>query len=471
LSGSNGPGRPWSEAYTETGAIRAPYAPLLEALGGADLAALKADAAQRMAGAQALFGGAPFSVCPMPRLIEASEWRLLEPGLAQRARALSAFVCDAYGARAIVADGVMPASVIDEAEGYEPALAGRWPTGVQPLGVVGMDVVRDRSGELLVLEDNVRTPSGYSYAVATRNAVLAALEEWAPRVHGAGGAAPVAIEQATVDGLRAVLTDAAVAAGQPDGRIVVLTDGPGAAAFYEHRVAAAWLGAPLVTLDQLERRGDELWLPAADERVACVYRRTEVERLYDESGRPTTVGELLLEPWLAGHLAVVNALGAGVADDKLAHAYVERMIGFYLGEEPLLRSVPTLDLTGAAARAEVLADLRAHVIKPRHGHGGHGVVICAHAEAADIKRVAAKLRRPGSGKRYIAQRTVQLSTAPTIVAGALAERHVDLRPYVFATRAAATVAPGGLTRVAWDDGALVVNSSQNGGAKDTWVLR
>jgi uncharacterized circularly permuted ATP-grasp superfamily protein len=424
-----------------------------------------------MAGAEALFAGTPFAVCPIPRLIEPSEWRNLEAGLAQRARALSAFVCDAYGARAIVTEGVMPASVIDDAEGYEPGLAGRWPEALQPLGVVGTDVVRDRSGELLVLEDNVRTPSGYSYAVAARSAVLAALEEWAPGAHGAGDAEPAAIEQATIDGLRAVVADAAAAVGQPDGRIVVLTDGPDAAAFYEHRVAAAWLGASLETLDQLERRGGELWLPAAGERVACVYRRTDIERPYDDFGRTTAVGELLLEPWLAGRLAGVNALGVGVADDKLVHAYVERMIGFYLGEEPLLRSVPTLDLTDDAARAEVLADLRAHVIKPRHGHGGHGVVICAHAEAADIKRVAARLRRPGSGTRYIAQRTVQLSTAPTVVEGALAERHVDLRPFVFATRAAATVVPGGLTRVAWDDGALVVNSSQNGGAKDTWVLR
>jgi uncharacterized circularly permuted ATP-grasp superfamily protein len=356
------------------------------------------------------------------------------------------------------------------AEGYEPTLAGRFPDGAQPLGVVGLDLVRDRSGELLVLEDNVRTPSGYSYALATRNAVLGALEAGAPRAHGAGGRVPAAIEQATVGGLRAALVDAAAAIGT-GGRIVVLSDGPGAAAFYEHRMAAAWLGAPLVTLDQLERRGDELWLRALSERVGAVYRRTDVERLEDESGRPTALAELLLEPWLAGRLAVVNAFGAGVADDKLAHAYVQRMIRFYLGEEPLLRSVPTIDLTDATARAEVLADLRAHVIKPRHGHGGHGVVICAHAEAADVKRVAAKLRRPGSGTRYIAQQTVQLSTAPTIVGGVMGERHIDLRPYVFATRATSTVVPGGLTRVAWDDGALVVNSSQNGGAKDTWVLR
>jgi uncharacterized circularly permuted ATP-grasp superfamily protein len=470
LSAANGSGRPWSEAYAEGGAIRAPYAPLLEALAGADLAALKTDAAQRMAGAQATFAGAPFAVCPVPRLIDVAEWERLEAGLAQRFRALSAFVLDAYGARAIVDAGVMPASVIDDAEGYEPTLAGRWPAGARPLGVVGLDLVRDRSGELLVLEDNVRTPSGYAYALATRSAVLAALEGGAPRAHGAGGWVPAAIEPATVGGLRAALGEAAEATGT-DGRIVVLTDGPGTSAFYEHRMAAAWLGAPLVTLDQLEQRGDELWSRETGERVAAVYRRTDVERLEDESGRPTALAELLLEPWLAGRVALVNAFGVGVADDKLAHAYVERMIRFYLGEEPLLPSVPTIDLTDAAARAEVLADLPAHVIKPRHGHGGHGVVVCAHAEAADVDQVAAELRQPDSGDRFIAQRTVLLSTAPTVVAGALVERHIDLRPYVFATGAGSTVVPGGLTRVAWDDGALVVNSSQNGGAKDTWVLR
>jgi uncharacterized circularly permuted ATP-grasp superfamily protein len=470
VSASNRSESPWSEAYTEAGAIRSVYAPLLEALTGVDLAGLKADVARRMAGAEATFAGDPFAVCPVPRLIEAAEWRRIEAGLAQRSRALSAFVLDAYGARAIVDAGVIPASVIDEAEGYEPTLAGRFPASAQPLGVVGLDLVRDRSGELLVLEDNVRTPSGYSYALATRNAVLGTLEAGAPRAHGAGGRVPAAIEQATVGGLRAALIDAAEATGT-GGRIVVLSDGPGAAAFYEHRMAAAWLGAPLVTLDQLERRDDELWLRALGEPVGAVYRRTDVERLEDESGRPTALAELLLEPWLAGRLAVVNGFGVGVADDKLVHAYVQRMIHFYLDEEPLLPSVPTIDLTDATARAEVLADLRAHVIKPRHGHGGHGVVICAHAEAADVKRVAAKLRRPVSGTRYIAQQTVQLSTAPTIVGGVMAERHIDLRPYVFATRATSTVVPGGLTRVAWDDGALVVNSSQNGGAKDTWVIR
>jgi uncharacterized circularly permuted ATP-grasp superfamily protein len=466
VSAANGSMQPWSEAYTEGGAIRASYAPLRDALAGVDLAALKADVARRMAKAEATFGGDPFAVCPVPRLIEADEWRRIEAGLAQRARALSAFVLDAYGAGAIVAAGVMPASVIDEAEGYEPMLAGRFPQGAQPLGVVGMDLVRDQSGELLVLEDNVRTPSGYSYALATRNAVLGALEGWEPGTYGAGELAPAAIEQATIGGLRAALTDAA----QAGGRVVVLTDGPDAAAFYEHRMAAAWLDAPLVTLDQLERRGDELWLRAPGERVAGVYRRTDVERLEDESGHATALAELLLEPWLAGRVAVVNAFGVGVADDKLAHAYVEGMIRFYLGEEPLLPSVPTIDLTDAAALAEVLADLTAHVIKPRHGHGGHGVVVCAHAEAADVEQVAAELRQPDSGHRFVAQRTVLLSTAPTVVGGALAERHIDLRPYVFATRAVTTVVPGGLTRVAWDDGALVVNSSQNGGAKDTWVL-
>jgi carboxylate-amine ligase len=239
-------------------------------------------------------------------------------------------------------------------------------------------------------------------------------------------------------------------------------------------MAAGWLEAPLVTLDALERRGEELWLRAGHARPArridAVYRRTDAERLRDAHGVRTPVAELLLEPWLAGRLALVNAFGTGVADDKLVHGYVEQMIGFYLGEESLMPSVVPLDLNDATVLERVLADLRSYVIKPRHGHGGHGIVVCAHAAEADVREVEAALRATDAGAEYIAQQTVALSVHPTIVDGRLVDRHVDLRPYAFATRDEVDVVPGGLTRVAWDAGALVVNSSQDGGAKDTWVV-
>ena len=416
----------------------------------------------------------PLAVCPVPRLIENSEWTALSAALAQRVRALSAFVTDAYGRRAIVAAGIVPAGVIDDAEGYEPELRGRWPHRPAPLGVVGLDLVRDRDGELRTLEDNTRTPSGFAYAVAVRDAVTATLDALAPTL-GVTTPAPIPLEPATVAALRATLWDAAAAIGRGAGadasagpNVVVLTSGLGSSAFFEHATAARWLAAPLVTLEQLQRRGDELWLRAGEAGPACrvdaVYRRTDTDLLRDEHGALTAVAELLLVPWLAGRLAVVNGFGTGVADDKLVHAYIEEMIRFYLCEEPLMRSVETIDLNDPVALEQVLSDLRGHVVKPR------GVVVCAHATASDVRRVEAALRRPGAGTEYVAQRTVALSLHPTVVGGRLVERHIDLRSFVFATCDGVTVMPGGLTRVAWDAGALVVNSSQDGGAKDTWVL-
>jgi uncharacterized circularly permuted ATP-grasp superfamily protein len=444
-----------------------------------DPAALKAGVTERIATAGARFGSDPLAVCPVPRLFEADEWAALAAGLAQRVRALSAFVEDAYGARAIVAAGILADATIDQAEGYEPELRGRWPSGAAPLGIAGLDVVRDRGGELLVLEDNLRTPSGFAYAVATREAVAATLSALAPAEAG-DMPLPIPLQPAVVAALRATLQDAAEVVGERAGSrtgvacIVVLTDGPTCSAFFEHATAARWLEAPLVTYAELERRVDELWLRAGSgsppRRIDAVYRRTESDQLRDDHGTLTPAAELLLEPWLAGKLAVVNAFGTGVADDKLVHAHVEQMIGFYLGEEPLLRSVETLDLNDPAALERVLADIHSHVVKPRHGYGGHGVVVCAHATEADVARIDAELRRPGAGLRYVAQATLALSSHPTVVGDHIEPRHIDLRPFAFATRDGITVVPGGLTRVAWNAGALVVNSSQDGGAKDTWVL-
>jgi uncharacterized circularly permuted ATP-grasp superfamily protein len=169
-------------------------------------------------------------------------------------------------------------------------------------------------------------------------------------------------------------------------------------------------------------------------------------------------------------LTIVNAFGTGVADDKLVHAYVEQMIRFYLAEEPLLRSVETLDLNDPVARRQVLDELHEHVVKPRHGHGGRGVVVCGHAAEADLRRVRRMLAEPDAGARYVAQRTVALSLHPTVIGGRLVDRHIDLRPFALATSDTISIAPGGLTRVARDAGSLVVNSSQSGGVKDTWVL-
>jgi uncharacterized circularly permuted ATP-grasp superfamily protein len=394
----------------------------------------------------AVNGDAEFLVDPVPRVIAAAEWETLERGLAQRVRALNAFLRDAYGARAIVADGVMEARVIDTADGYEPLLRGLdlpvW------IGVAGLDLVRDPSGRFLVLEDNLTTPSGLGYAVAARQAVLGELAPPRP--------------PRPLDGAAKLLAGALIAAAaRPVPNAVVLTDGSGNSAHWEHAWAARRLGIPLVEPHDLELRGERLH--HGDVAVDVVYRRTDADRLDSDIGR-------LLQPAVAaGTLGLVNAFGTALADDKLTHAYVEDMVRFYLREEPLLASVPTLDLARPEHRERALDEADELVFKPRAGYGGVDVVIGPHADREAIEQIRARVRaEPGA---YVAQPLVLLSRHPTVIDGALAPRHVDLRPFVFLHGPDdARVLPGGLTRVAFGEGALVVNSTQNGGVKDTWVL-
>jgi uncharacterized circularly permuted ATP-grasp superfamily protein len=452
----------FDEAHGPDGAPRAHYASLLGALDGADLLGLRDAAQQRVDEAGANFGDDPFRIDPVPRLFTREAWDELAAGLEQRVRALNAFVADAYGARRIVDAGIVPAELIDEAEGYEPDLRGRLPPAAAPIAIAGLDIVCDEDGTLRVLEDNCRTPSGYCYAAATRRAVTDSL-----RLDGPG---PRALDDVLRDLVAGAVRDAAPE-GIDDPFAVVLTDGT--AAGWEHEQIARLAGAQLATLDDLLTRDGELRArtpDGAERRVDVVYRRTNVDSLRDDAGEPTAVARLLLEPWLNGRLGLVNAFGTGIADDKLAHAYVEEMVRFYLGEEPRLASIRTLDLGRAELVREVLDDLRAHVIKPRFGSGGKGVVVCAHADEDALARVREDLQRePGC---FVAQRTVALSRHPTICddEGRLEPRHIDLRPFIFSGRDWTRAMPGGLTRVALERGTLVVNSSQHGGGKDTWVL-
>jgi uncharacterized circularly permuted ATP-grasp superfamily protein len=392
-------------------------------------------------------GRTAFPLDPIPRVIAGDDWRHVKGGLAQRVRALNAFVADAYGARRIVGEGVLPERVIDTTAHYEPRMRGVEPPGGQWIGIAGLDLVRDAEGEFRVIEDNLMTPSGFAYAAAAREAVLPAFD-----------AAPHSfadLPMLLAGALRAV----SPVASEP--YVVVFTDTPDNPAYWEHAWAAATLGVPLVLPEDLHLEGDRLM--HGEHAVDALYRRSNADMLDTDEGR------LLAPAVLAGTLGVVNAFGCGVGDDKLAHAYVEEMVRFYLGEEPVLRSVPTFDLGEPGQLEQALDEFDDLVIKPRDGHGGIGVVICPHAEAADV--AAARKQVRDSPQDWVAQRFVELSQHPTLIDGALALRHVDLRPFVFMQGPDdARVLAGGLTRVALDKGDVIVNTTQNGGFKDTWVL-
>ena len=460
-------GDAWDEACEPGGAIRAPYREMLSALADVDLADLTRWVAHDLHSRGATFRGAggetPFRVDPVPRLIEASEWERVERGLAQRVRALNLFLADAYGPQRIIEAGRLPKLVLDSAIHHEPWMRDvPVPHGVYA-GSAGLDLVRREDGELAVLEDNVRTPSGYAYLLAARDVLDERLPDAATHIDTKSVGD---IVERLGDALRAATPE-----GVDEPTVMLLSDSPANSARWEHETLSFRLRIPIVTLDDLEVRDRRVYARIDDRLrpVDVLYRRTDADTLRDDDGRPNAYAEALLDPMRAGTLSVFNAFGAGVADDKLTHAYVPEMIRFYLGEEPLLPSVETLDLADPDALAEALDSLDELVVKERAGEGGYGVTIFSEATREKRDVVTRELRR--RPQDFIAQRRVTLSTHPTVIDGRLAPRHVDLRPFVLQSGDDVHVVAGGLTRVAFGDGALVVNSSQNGGGKDTWVLR
>jgi uncharacterized circularly permuted ATP-grasp superfamily protein len=455
------PGGHFDEALEPSGLPRPHYAELMARLRELELPVLAARVRDDLRSRGVSFGGAEgsrlFAVDPVPRLLERQEWELLERGVAQRAAAINAFIADVYDERRIVAAGLISVRTIESADHFEPWMLGvPAPGGHAP--VAGLDVVRDARGELIVLEDNLRTPSGMTYAAAARHAVDRALPMPPP---------PGRLDLEPSFELLAGALRRAAPGGDGDPSIALLTDGPSNSAWWEHRVLARRLGIPLVTRRELHLRRGRLHAVLQGSRsreIQVLYRRTDDDRLQDDQGRATWLAEGLLDPVRRGHLAVVNAFGAGVADDKAVHPHVDDMVRFYLGEEPLLESVHSFDLSVPAARAEALERLDELVVKPRTGHGGSGVVVMAHAQPALRDRIAAAVR--AQPRDWVAQETVMLSRHPTVVGAHLEPRHVDLRAFAVGPG----VAPALLTRVALEPGSLIVNTSQTGGGKDTWVL-
>jgi uncharacterized circularly permuted ATP-grasp superfamily protein len=441
---------------------------VLAALDGMDLRALSRSLSDDLRKRKVTFGAAgggdmeTFVVDPVPRVIVRDEWNTLAVGLAQRAQALDRFVADVYGERRIVAAGRVPWSAIKSAEFFEPRMAELPPASGRWITIAGLDLVRDGDGPFVVLEDNVRTPSGIAYAVAAREALSGHL------------AVPAGMRVRSLEPVYEWLGEALRAAAPysagEDPSVVVLTDGPSNSAYYEHGAIAHRLGLPLVRTEDLHPHRGRLFARTDDGmvHVDVVYRRTNEDRLFDAAGELTTLGVVLLGPLEAQTLGCVNAFGTGVADDKLVHIYVEEMVRYYLEEEPLLKSVPTLDLSKPGVLESTLERVAELVVKPRSGSGGIGVVVGPRADAQELAAVSRELA--AAPERFIVQETLDLSRQPTVCGDELELRHVDLRPFTFAVGEGFEIFPGGLTRVALERDSLVVNSSKRGGAKDTWVL-
>jgi uncharacterized circularly permuted ATP-grasp superfamily protein len=450
----------YDEAFEAGGQPRPHYAELLDWLGERDLSALSQAVSKWLRERGVTFGGSAdgmFSLDLVPRILTSAEWSQIADGVLQRARALERFVADVYGERAIVTAGVVPERAIESSPHFEPCMRGATPSCW--LTVIGFDLVRSPDGRFMVLEDQIRMPSGIVYAVAARECLC----ELYPTAFD-----PTPIGDAFGRLGEALLASAPTGSEKPV--IAVLSEGEAAAAWYEHARIAQELSIPVVTAGDVERHAGSLAARLGERRteLQVVLQRTGEDRFTDSAGRPTAIGELLLSPCRNGHLTCVNAPGSGVGDDKLLHAYVEAMIRFYLGEEPLLESVTTFDLAEPTEREGALVDPDDLVVKPRGEMGGEGVVILS--EVSDSERDAALEAVKRSPLEHVAQRRVELSCHPTVRDGFLQPRRVDLRPYVIRCGGEGWVLPGGLTRVALEQGSLIVNSGQGGGAKDTWIV-
>lgn len=406
----------------------------------------------------------PFPLDIVPRIVDAASWAHVEAGVKQRIKALDAFLDDVYTIGQCFTDGVIPRRVITSSPNFHRQAAGfRTPNGVR-VHVSGVDLIRDAQGTFRVLEDNVRIPSGVSYVMTNRRAITSAL----PEAFSEYRVRPVRVY---AERLLATLR-AAAPSGISDPTVVVLTPGVYNSAYFEHSLLARMMGVELVEGRDLVCQNGQVWVRTTKglQRVHVIYRRVDDDFLDPQAFRQDSMLGVagLLSVARAGNVTIANAIGNGVADDKLVYTYVPDIIRYYLGEEPILDSVKTWRLDERAHRDEVIDRLDELVVKPVDGAGGKGIVIGPRASRAEIDAVRARILDDPRG--WIAQPVVQLSTVPTMVEDGGRPRHVDLRPFALNSGDDVFVLPGGLTRVALAEGQLIVNSSQGGGSKDTWVL-
>jgi uncharacterized circularly permuted ATP-grasp superfamily protein len=466
----------FDEMSGRNGAIRAPYARLskwLSEVSPEHLASRRAQAEllfRRIGITFAVYGAQeaaerliPFDI--LPRVISRGEWSALESGLAQRVKAINIFLADLYGAGEILKAGVIPQELIYRNPGYRPEMAGRRVPHDIYVHIAGVDIVRTDDDVFYVLEDNARTPSGVSYMLENREVMMRLF----PELFAMHKVAPI---EDYPDQLLAALRSSAPRAAISDPTIVLLTPGPYNSAFYEHSFLADKLGVELVEGRDLFVKDDVVFMRTTEgpRRVDVIYRRIDDDFLDPLAFRPDSALGVagLLGAYQAGNVTLANAIGAGVADDKAVYTYMPDIIRFYLGEEPLLKNVPTWRCREPEALAYVLEHLGELVVKEVNGSGGYGMLVGPHATYAQIEEFAHKLKR--NPANFIAQPTLALSTCPISCESGVSPRHVDLRPFVLYGTNGTRVTPGGLTRVAMVEKSLVVNSSQGGGTKDTWVV-
>lgn len=405
----------------------------------------------------------PFDI--VPRVLGRSEWTRLEAGLIQRVRALNMFLADVYGKGDILRAGLVPSDIIHRNPAFRPEMAGRRVPHDIYVQIAGIDIVRVDDRDFYVLEDNVRTPSGVSYMLENREAMMRLL----PDLFSAHRVAPV---ETYPNELLACLRSVAPRGAGDDPTIVVLTPGQYNSAYYEHSFLADKLGVELVEGRDMLVRDGIVYMRTTEgpKRVDVIYRRLDDDFLDPLAFRPGSMLGVpgLMNAYQAGNVTLANAVGTGVADDKAVYTYMPEIIRFYLGEDALLKNVPTWRCRELDALKYVLEHLPELVVKEVNGSGGYGMLVGPHASKADIELFARKLAADPAN--FIAQPTLSLSTCPASFATGVAPRHVDLRPFVLTGAHGSRVVPGGLTRVALKEGSLVVNSSQGGGTKDTWVI-
>jgi uncharacterized circularly permuted ATP-grasp superfamily protein len=464
----------FNEMY-QGGKVRAPYARLedwMKAMPAALRTLKQAEAEdlfRRIGITFAVYGegGDPDRLIPFdmfPRVFTGAEWARLEKGIKQRARALNAFLVDVYQRGEIVRAGRVPSRLVYQNEAYEKAVAGiKPPKGVYS-HIVGIDIVRTGPDDFFVLEDNCRTPSGVSYMLENREIMMRMF----PDLFRENRIEPV---EKYPEILRRTLASVAPEKCSGEPTVVLLTPGHFNSAYYEHSFLADLMGIELVEGQDLFVDGAYVWMRTTEgpKKVDVIYRRIDDAFIDPLCFRPDSMLGVpgLMDVYRSGGVTICSAPGAGVADDKAVYTFVPEMIRFYLGEEPILQNVPTWQCGKADDLGYVLDNLSELVVKEVHGSGGYGMLVGPKSSKDQVEAFRAKiLADPGN---YIAQPTLALSTTPTFVAEGVAPRHVDLRPYCLVGERIELV-PGALTRVALKEGSLVVNSSQGGGVKDTWVL-